>query len=310
MIATLLITGATTIEQVWALRALQAVGGGASSVVCMAQVRDIYPPSEVGNKIANVMMVMLVAPLIAPLLGALLMPWGWKSIFYFLALYASVYFTIYCFYIPETNADERRRVTFRSMTASYKAVLAHRVDGRRKAQRLMCFSACSAGIFMSYLTNAAFIYMQHFGLNEFEFSAAFATAGLAMMVGNRSAAKLMSVYSPAKVLLWANGCHIVAIAAAVVWLVLFGSNLWATMLIMMVIVAISGAVGPSAAGLYISLFHENVGSAASLNSTFMFMFGALFGALSALVAGGSLTPIFLAMLVAAILARIALPREV
>ena len=107
VVCSLLITVATSIEKVWLLRALQALGGGVASVICMAQVRDIYPPEEVGKKIANVILVMLVAPTVAPMIGALLMQLGWKSIFYFLALYAGLYLMIYFFYVPETNMGAR-----------------------------------------------------------------------------------------------------------------------------------------------------------------------------------------------------------
>jgi len=33
----------TTVDQLLVLRFLQAIGGGFSTVICMASVRDIYP---------------------------------------------------------------------------------------------------------------------------------------------------------------------------------------------------------------------------------------------------------------------------
>ena len=173
----------------------------------------------------------------------------------------------------------------------------------------MLFSACTAGIFLSYLTNAAFIYMQYFRLNEFQFSAAFAAGGLTMITGNRIAVKLMGVYSPVRVLSVLNGLHICAVAVAVVCSLLLSQNLWAIMGILLVTVGIGGANAPSAAGFYMGLFKDNVGSAASLSATMMFAIGSLFGASAALVSGGSLTPIFLVMLAAGFLARMVLPRE-
>ena len=309
VIASLLITAATDIGQVWALRALQALGGGAASVVCMAQVRDVYPANLVPRKIANVMLVMLVAPMVAPTIGAVLMQLGWKSVFYFLAAYTGFYLLVYFFYLPETNARGRRALTPSTLLGSYIAVLRHRVRGKPVAQRLTAFSACGAGIFLSYLTNAAFIYMQHFGLGEFEFAAAFAAGGLAIMAGNRVAAALMGRHPPLRILRWANTLHLVVVAAGVAGSWLLPHSLPAGMAVLFLIMGIGGAVAPSASGFYMSLFDENAGSAASLSTTLIFMVGALFGALAALLSADGLTPIFLVMLAAGTLARLALPRQ-
>ena len=309
VIASLLITAATDIGQVWALRALQALGGGAASVVCMAQVRDVYPANLVPRKIANVMLVMLVAPMVAPTIGAVLMQLGWKSVFYFLAAYTGFYLLVYFFYLPETNAKGRRALTLSTLLGSYITVLRHRVRGKPVAQRLTAFSACGAGIFLSYLTNAAFIYMQHFGLGEFEFAAAFAAGGLAIMAGNRVAAALMGRHPPLRILRWANTLHLVVVAAGVAGSWLLPHSLPAGMAVLFLIMGIGGAVAPSASGFYMSLFDENAGSAASLSTTLIFMVGALFGALAALLSADGLTPIFLVMLAAGTLARLALPRQ-
>ncbi len=307
--ASLAVTFAIRIEQVWALRVLQALGAGTASVICIAQVRDLYRPEEVARKIANVTLVMLVAPMAAPMIGATLAQLGWASVFHFLALYGFLYLLIYFFYVPETGAGERRAVTLRSLNNSYLAVLRHQVGGRRIAQRIMVFSACTSGIFLSYLTNAAFIYMQHFDLSEFQFAAAFAAGGLAIMVGNRTAAKLMGRFPPARILRAANALHLGAILSALAGSLLFPNSLGVAMGALLAIVAIGGGIAPSASGYFIGLFEEDVGSAASLSSTFIFMVGAAFGALATLLSGGSLTPIFLVMLAAGLLARWALPPQ-
>ena len=309
VIASVLITLATDIGQVWALRALQALGGGAAAVVCMAQVRDVYPPQQVPGKIANVTLVMLVAPMLAPTIGAALMQLGWKAVFYFLAAYTGFYLVVYFFYLPETSAEGRKALTPSALLRSYQAVLRHRVRGKPVAQRVTAFSACGAGVFLSYLTNAAFIYMQHFGLGEFEFAAAFAAGGLAIMAGNRVAAALLGRHPPLRILRWANALHLVAIASGVACSWLLPHSLAAGMTVLLLIVGIGGAVAPSASGFYMSLFDENAGSAASLSSTLIFMIGASFGALAALLSPAGLTPIFLVMLAAATLARLALPRQ-
>ena len=61
-----------------------------ATVICMAIVRDVYPVHELGRRMAMVMLVMLASPAIAPSLGAVLLRFGWHSIFFFKATYAGV----------------------------------------------------------------------------------------------------------------------------------------------------------------------------------------------------------------------------
>ena len=309
-LASLLITLATSIQQVWLLRVLQALGGGAASVVCMAQVRDTFSAEEVPVKIANIILIMLLAPMLAPLIGAVLLQLGWESIFLFLALYAGFFLFIYFFGIPETRAvhgGQPRKLSWRSLGAGYLAVLRQRRNGRRIALRLILFSACSSGIFMSYLTNAAFIYMQYFGLNEFEFSALFAVGSLAMMAGNRGAVWLLKRRPPLRVLSLVNALHIAALTLGLACVLLLDSP-WVSMATLLLVVGISGAVAPTASGFYMSLFMENSGTAASLKTTLMFSFGSLIGASAALLSAGELLPIFAVMLTAGCLGRLVLPK--
>ena len=310
VLASLLITVATSIQQVWLLRVLQALGGGVASVICMAQVRDIFTAEEVPVKIANIILIMLLAPMLAPLIGAVLLQLGWESIFLFLALYAGFFLLIYFFGIPETGAahgGQARKLSWRSLGAGYLAVLRQRRNGRRIALRLILFSACSSGIFMCYLTNAAFIYMQYFGLNEFEFSALFAAGSLTMMGGNRGAVWLLRRRSPLRVLSLVNGLHIAALTLGLACVLLLDSP-WVSMASLLLVVGISGAVAPTAAGFYMSLFMENSGTAASLKTTLMFSFGSLIGALAALLSAGELLPIFVVMLASGCLGRLVLPK--
>ena len=310
VLASLLIAVATSIQQVWLLRVLQALGGGVASVICMAQVRDIFTAEEVPVKIANIILIMLLAPMLAPLIGAVLLQLGWESIFLFLALYAGFFLLIYFFGIPETGAahgGQPRKLSWRSLGAGYLAVLRQRRNGRRIALRLILFSACSSGIFMCYLTNAAFIYMQYFGLNEFEFSALFAAGSLTMMGGNRGAVWLLRRRPPLRVLSLVNGLHIAALTLGLACVLLLDSP-WVSMASLLLVVGISGAVAPTAAGFYMSLFMENSGTAASLKTTLMFSFGSLIGALAALLSAGELLPIFAVMLAAGCLGRLVLPK--
>ena len=87
------------------LRFLQAIGGGFSTVICMASVRDVYPIEQLGRRFATVTMIVLVAPLVAPVLGAFLLPFGWETIFVVKASYAAILLGLYALLVPETRRD-------------------------------------------------------------------------------------------------------------------------------------------------------------------------------------------------------------
>ena len=118
LISTLFILKANSIEMVQILRLTQAIGSGFASVVCLAQVRDLYPKDEVMRRFANVMFIMFLAPLLAPVLGAMLVKLGWHAIFQFLGLWAFVIFTVYLFRIPETIAEKAHVFSFRDLFLS------------------------------------------------------------------------------------------------------------------------------------------------------------------------------------------------
>ncbi|MFP6816623.1 MAG: MFS transporter, partial [Pseudomonadales bacterium] len=71
--SSLFIAAADSMSALLALRAVQAVGGGFATVICMAMVRDAYPPMEAAKRFPVVMLVMLGAPLVAPAIGAALL---------------------------------------------------------------------------------------------------------------------------------------------------------------------------------------------------------------------------------------------
>jgi len=305
-ISSMCIVFAPTIQIVQALRLTQAIGSGFASVICLAQVRDIYPKAQVMQRFANIMMVVLLTPMLAPLLGAALVTVGWQSVFVLLAALALLLGGIYIILIPETLNDTPRHFSTRAMFTGYLHVLRHRVNGQLTAIRFILFTGFSSGIFMSFLTNSAFIYMEYFRFNAFLFAAIFAGHGLMMMVGNRFAVRISKVWPPLKTLSVINLLHIVVTAT----LAMLGYLAWlpfaAVLPLTLITISISGALMPTASGVFITYFDKNIGAAASLNTTVVFAGGASIGAVSTVISEGQLWPIFAVMGICATVARIIL----
>ena len=131
LVTSIAIAFAASIEQMLALRFLQAIGGGFSTVICMATVRDVYPVEQLGRRFATVTMVLLIAPLVAPALGAAVLPMGWEMIFVLKAAYAGVLLCTYAVVVPETRPGALRNLSLRSVFRQCADVVRRRVGSRR-----------------------------------------------------------------------------------------------------------------------------------------------------------------------------------
>lgn len=301
--ATLAIVLAPSIQQMQILRVIQALGGGAVLVVCMAQVRDLYPVNEVPQRMASVMLVMMVAPMLAPSLGLLLSVLGWQMIFIFLALYSLFCWYVFTFKIPELMLKTPTGVNLRALVKNYWIVLSNRHNGRLTALHLNLFSALTGAVYFAYLTNSALIFGQIFAMSALSFCLIFAAGGLSMLMGSFVASQLLKTTPPMQ-LMWHS--NLLQVAAAL-WLFLLASFSVAGVVEVIAGVCIclfaGGATRPTAAGVYMTYFDDNSGAAASLQTTLLFLLGALIGGLAALASQGELAPIFAVMLGSSLAAR-------
>ena len=159
---------AQNIEQIIALRFLQAIGGCASIVVSRAIVRDIYSLQDSAKAFSNLILVMGLAPIIAPFIGNLILQnFDWKMIFIFLALYGVLCLILSIFLVPETggfNNDEKIRHAFKK----YFGIL-HDDNFLINA---LCGSTMMACL-MSYMTASPFLYLEFFHSSTTFYSAVF-----------------------------------------------------------------------------------------------------------------------------------------
>jgi len=306
VISSSLIAVATTIEQVLVLRLIQAIGGGFASVICMAQVRDVFEPKDVGKKFANIILVILIAPMFAPAIGTIISAYGWRAIFVALAVFTSLMALVYVVRIPETNLNTPDKFSVKQIFIGYWAAINNRTNGNLVAVRYALFSGFSAGVLFCYVTNAAFILIGHFDQSKFQFSAYFGAMVLALMIGNRITARMMNSSDLPSIIYWANLFQLITATIMVFICLTTEPSLWQIMLGISVLMACNGSISPASGGHFISLFEKNIGAASSLNSTLMFAFGSLIGGLASILANGELLPIFAVMLASSFIARLLL----
>lgn len=303
ILGSIAISFATSVEQIQWLRPIQAVGGGFVASICNAMVRDSYSPTEAAKRFPLVMLVMLAAPLVAPVVGTLLLPLGWMSIFWFLAIYGAFILLVFS-QIRETNTHGSGVLNLRNLVPQYLEVLGRRVDGVRVPLRYVLIQGFVGSALMVFLTNAAFMYLDYFAVGVNNFPIFFGANVLTMMMFTLITARLVRQVAPYK--LFRTGLFLQLGAVCVLAITVFfttPSVLVFTPMLALVIGS-TGLINSTISGLHLANFKKLAGSAGALMSMATFSFGAALGALSSLFNNGTLVPIVGVMLFSVVSANL------
>ncbi len=284
------ISFATSVEQIQWLRPVQAIGGGLVASICYAMVRDSYSPTEAAKRFPLVMLVMLAAPLIAPVLGTLLLPFGWMSIFWFLAIYG-VAILLVLSGTRETNQHRTSTLRLGDLIPQYYEVLDRRVDGVRLPLRYVLIQGFVGSALMVFLTNAAFIYLDYFGVGVNNFPIYFGANVLMVMIFTLVTARLVRRVAPYR--LFRTGLLLQLCAVTVLGITVFFTtpNVFVFTPLLALVIGSTGLINSTLSGLHLANFKKLAGSAGALMSMATFSFGAALGALSSLFNDGTLLPI-------------------
>ncbi len=162
-------------------RALQGVVAGGGMIVGRTVVRDMFEGEPAQRAMSLMSMIFGVAPALAPIVGGWLLGWSsWRSIFWFLALFALVVLAAVLILLPETHPASRR-------TPLQPGALVHAVvDAGRDAgvRRLLAVSSFNfAGLF-TYISAAPAIIVTHLGLGPGDFGWLFVPVVAMMITGS------------------------------------------------------------------------------------------------------------------------------
>jgi MFS transporter, DHA1 family, multidrug resistance protein len=255
---------AKTIDQLIILRFFQAVGACAGTVVPRAIVRDIFSPQDSGRVFSHLMLVMGVAPILAPLLGSvILVMFGWKSIFVFLAIFGIFCMLVSHFLIPETkgpNKDEKISHAFKK----YLGILKDR-------NFVVC--TISGGLVMtglfSYITGSPFIYLEFFGISSKHYGLIFSCNALSFVLASQINARLLKKFLIADVL--KKTIFLPAIFGAIMIFVgFYYAEFWPITILFFAFLFSVGAIAPNSSALALSNQQAHSGSASALFGTLQF----------------------------------------
>lgn len=199
-----------SIHVLWFFRVLQGLASGAGLVVGRAVVRDVYEGHHAQRVMAQVTVIFTIAPAIAPVLGGQLHEWfGWRSVFYFLALFSLGIWIWSAIGLPETLHPERRHsLDARFLLRSYRRTLTSGAFLAAAFAGALNFSA----IFL-YISSAPVFLMRHLHLRETQFFWLFGPVTTGMMLGAALSGRLAGRVMPKRtVMLGYVGMIVAAIA--------------------------------------------------------------------------------------------------
>lgn len=277
---------AQTFGQLLFFRAAQGFSGGVGWVVGRAIIRDTFPGHEAQRLMALVTMIFGIAPALAPMIGGWLQGWlGWRSVFWFLALYGALLLAACSFRLPETHLREARQPF--ALAPLFRNYL--RLAGNPRLM-LMCLTVALnfSGFFLYIASAPAFIYgLLGLGANDFPLLFVPTVAGI--MIGAFLSGRLAGKASPRRVL--GMGYAIIFSAAAfnVGYNALYPPALpWSVLPIMLYAIGMALSA-PSVTLLVLDQFPQLRGMASSLQGfTHSFCTALTAGLVSPLLSGSGL----------------------
>lgn len=262
---------ATAVEQLIIARFVQALGGGAASVLARAVVRDVYAPTEAIRKLSLMAMVTAIAPLLAPLLGSLLLvQFGWRGTFAAVVLWGVLSLVVVWFQLPETLPPERRgQLPLGRAFAIYGSFLIDPV-----ALGLLLAGGMSFAAMFAYITASPFYFIELHGFSPFAYSVLFASNAVGIFAANFVNSRLVKSRGPA--VMAGVGCSLGFAGALLLWAATgFEEALPAVILGLFVVVSMTGLLGANCVGLLMARYPQNAGAAAALFGASQFGLGML-----------------------------------
>lgn len=265
-LASVLSALAPSIELLVWTRIGQGFAGAAAAVVIQAIVRDMFEKEEFARTMSFIVLVMTLAPLVAPLAGGYMAVWfGWRSIFWLIALIALLVIVAIIFKIPETLPIEKRQpFKVRSVLYNYRSLV-----GSADAMLLIITGALSFSGLFAFLTAGSFIYVELYGVDIQHVGYLFALNVFSMMIMTFVNGRIVRIKGSPWMLSF--GLTIQLVAATLLLLgQLLELGLWGLVLPIMLYTSVISTVGSNSMAILLSAYPDIAGTASSLAGTLRF----------------------------------------
>jgi DHA1 family bicyclomycin/chloramphenicol resistance-like MFS transporter len=285
------------------LRFIQALGCGFAAIVGMPSIRDIFDPETTAKKLPVVIATTMVAPLVAPIIGTFFLIWDWRLIFVFLAIIGVVVMLMFNTYV-HARTGSVKGLSLSSVIKQYRRVLHYQAQGRHIALLYLFVQGFVAGIFLSFITNAAWIYLDYFAISAFLLPLFFAVHTGSLVAGNLLISKLIHTVDARTMMRFGTLIQSAVLLFACALALGNQLSLWIFSACLVPIIFGSTMINTSLRAMLLAYFDRLSGSVNSLLSLMRYTFGASAGLLSGLLFNDTLVPVISIMLASSVLTTI------
>lgn len=280
------------------LRFFLALGGCVGMVASRAIIRDRFEDQEIAKAFSSLILVMGVAPIIAPTIGGYISSeWGWRYIFYVLAVIGSILILVVFYFLRESKKQDLTvSLNFKKVSISYWQVICH----KEFLLNAIAGSLIMAGMF-AYIAGSPFVYMELFDLSETDYGWMFGLNAMAFIGGSQINRFLLSK-ATSNVVSYKSSIVLLVVAIIAV-LISFNDNipLIAIQVILFIFMLFSGILGPNTSAMAVIPFTKNAGVASALIGSVRMASGALASLTISLTHNGTALPMLLFIAVSCIL---------
>lgn len=289
---------AKTIEQLWVIRFVQAIGGCGGIVISRAVVTDYFDRKETLKIFALLSLIMGVAPIIAPSIGnVVLRGFGWVGLFEAMAALGILMFLLTLFLLPETHKRELKSQQT-SVICEYWMIL--------KVRKFTIYSLVAGivnGALMIYVANGPFLIMEKGGFSGESFSLIFAVNAMGLMIGSVLTSILQKYVATNKLVKYA--LLFMTIASIIMFVAIYMNiPINIILVILFLYVFPIGILFPTTTELAITPFTDNSGAASALFGSIQLLVAFICSVISNYLNNGSVIAVGLAFMLCALVAFI------
>ncbi|CAH7324804.1 Multidrug transporter [Vibrio chagasii] len=293
----LLVVASSSLEMLYAARALQGVGASFTMITAMAWVRDNYEGDVAGKWLSYMGGVTSAVPTIAPLIGSgLALLWGWTGGFYLMAGLALLLFIMSAIALQSKKSVKARVNVKDAVNVKDMQALKCNVRDILTNRTFLVYSLTnmfSFGALLTYISVAPIVAISEGGFSQVQFSLMFGMIGGVQILASLIAPRLMRSFGRRNTVRF--GATVITVGG--MGLLFISSN--ATYLFFAL--SAFGAAGfsllsGSATSLALEPFKYCAGLATSIDGFFRMIGGALLVAVSGLLGVSSISTLAIVML--------------
>ncbi|MFW2438690.1 MAG: multidrug effflux MFS transporter [Arenicellales bacterium] len=271
-------------------RILQGISASGGMVAGRAMIRDAHNEHEAHRAIAYVMMLFALAPAIAPIVGSWLhQAFGWRSVFYFLALYGLTIIFMATYLLPET-LEINQRESFHPLHVA--KIYCRTMKNGRFLFFVLTLGTGFTGLFL-YIAGSPTIIFDFLGLDSSYFAVQFVPMTAGIIAGSFLSAKLSHRLRAKHIAMLALAIMMIASILNVL-LMMSGDITVIIFILPLVLYSFGAALSiPAITILSLDCFPHNRGAASAVQSFIQVLFSAL--AATLLVPLVSASPLYYAL---------------